>query len=226
MDSYTLSTASLNAHQVEVYTSTLLIRGIMVGPFNRTSDLVNRRDRHNLIVQDASLVPVGSSATPKPISDPVYVARSQIHLVTAIPTPENATDPYLSGPLPPGQLPTGPISASGPLTTRGLTGQAHGTPSGSLREYQVKRVAKPCYIFTSTFVISGLCHLLEGSTIENLLDSQDPFFPLTQGIAYLHTKPDAPWRRDLFLINKDLIQSVYTADAHPTTQLKDAPPRP
>lgn len=211
MDRYTLSTASLNAHQVEIYTATLVIRGTMLGPFHRTSDLVNRRDRQNLIVQDASLAPLTAANNAKPITDPVFVARPHIHAVVAVATPENATDPHLSGPLPSGPLPAPP---SGPLSARGLGSHTQTSQLGG-RDFHVQRVPRPCYIFTSTFVISGICHLLEGSTIENLLDAQDPFFPLTQGVIYLHTHPNVPWRRDLLLINKEMIQAVYTTDPRP-----------
>jgi hypothetical protein len=225
MDRYTLSTASLNTHQVEIYTSTLIIRGNMLGPFHRTSDLVNRRDRHNLIVQDATLAPLGSSATPKAISDPVFVPRPHIHVVVALPTVENTTDPHLSGALNTGSLtppsaPTTPSTPVGPLTARGLLSQTS-IPSHQ-RDFHVQRQPKPCYIFTSTLVVSGLCHLLEGSTIEQILDSQDPFFPLTQGVLYLHSYPNSPWRRDLILINKEMIETVYTTDPRPPQQ----PPSP
>ncbi len=211
-DRYTLSTASLNAHQVEIYTNTLVIRGTMLGPFQRTSDLVNRRDRENLIVEEASLSPLSQTANPKTITDPVFVARPHIHVVAAMATPENITDPHLSGPLPSGPLPPGSLP-SGPLATRGLTNA--GTPLGSQRQFQVSRTPRPCYVFTATFVVSGLCHLLEGSTIENLLDAQDPFFPLTQAVIYLHTNSALTWRRDLAFINKGMVQAVYTTEPRP-----------
>jgi hypothetical protein len=224
MDRYTLSTASLNAHQVEIYTSTLVVKGTMVGPFQRTSDLVNRRDRENLIVEEATLAPLGQTATPKPIADPVFVARPHIHVVAAIPTPDNITDPHLSGPHlsgaldTTGALNTTALPPTGPLTARGL-----GTPAGSQRQFHVSRTPKPCYVFTSTFVISGLCHILEGSTIENLLDAQDPFFPLTQSIIYLHAQPTVIWRRDLALVNKGMVQAVYTTDPRPAHPQANAP---
>ncbi|MGA7731549.1 MAG: hypothetical protein WCD37_09810 [Chloroflexia bacterium] len=216
MDRYTLSTASLNAHRVEIYTGTLVIRGMMLGPFQRTSDLVNRRDRENLIVEEATLAPLGQNVAPKPITDPIFVARSHIHLVAALPTPENITDPYLSGPLTPAKP-----APSGPLAARGLTNLS--TPAGSQRQSHVARVPRPCYVFTATFVVSGICHLLQGSTIENLLDAQDPFFPLTQAIMYLHANPTVTWRLDLALVNKGTVQAVYTTDPRPAQPQADAP---
>lgn len=228
MDRYTLSTASLNAHQVEIYTGTLIIVGTMLGPFQRTSDLVNRRDRENLIVEDAALSPLTQNAIPKQIPEPVFVARPHIHVIAAMATPDNINDPHLSGPLTSGNLNSGHLSTetlsttkTGSLAARGLTNL--GTPAGTQRQFHVSRVPKSCYVFTSTFVVSGLCHLLEGATIENLLDAQDPFFPITQAIIYLHNNPSVTWRRDLALMNKGMIQAVYTADPKPLQPLSNAP---
>ena len=75
MDSYTLSTSTLNAHQVEIYTSTMILLGTILGPFQRTSDLVNRRDREYLILEEASLSLLGQVAPLKPISASVFRSR-------------------------------------------------------------------------------------------------------------------------------------------------------
>jgi hypothetical protein len=135
-------------------------------------------------------------------------------VVAAVPTPENITDPFLSGELTPsGPLNTTVLAPTGPLAARGLTNL--GTPAGSQRQYHINRVSKPCFVFTTTYVISGLCHLLEGSTIENLLDAQDFFFPLTQATIYLHANPTVTWKRELALVNKAMVQAVYTTEPRP-----------
>lgn len=213
MDRPQLSTSSINAHEVEVYTSNLIVLGTMLGPFHRTSDLVNRRDRENLIVEEAALSPLGQVATPKSIPEPIFVPRHQIHMIAAMPTPDNIGDPHLSGPLTSGSLDASKIPPTGPLTARGL-----GVPAGTQRAFQITRIPKSCYVFTSTFVISGICHLLQGSTIEQLLDAQDFFFPITQAVIYLHTNPSQAWRRDIVLMNKSMIQAVYTSEARPAQQ--------
>lgn len=215
MDRPPLSTGSINAHDVELYTSTLIILGIMLGPFQRTSDLVNRRDRENLIVEEAALSPLGQVVAPKRIPEPVFVPRAQIHMIAAMPTPDNVNDPHLSGPLNSGSLHSGALEPSQLPPTGPLTSRIHGTPAGTQRQFLVARIPKSCYVFTSTFVVSGICHLLEGSTIEQLLDAQDPFFPITQAVIYLHSNPSQAWRRDIILMNKGLIQAVYTAEARP-----------
>jgi hypothetical protein len=53
---------------------------------------------------------------------------------------------------------------------------------------------------------------MEGTSIEQLLDGQNIFFHLTQVTAYLTSQPNSPWRRDLVMINKNLIQAVYTGE--------------
>jgi hypothetical protein len=183
MDSYTLSTSTLNAHKVEIYTSSLILLGTILGPFQRTSDLVNRRDREYLILEEASLSLLGQVAPLKPISESVFVPRVQVHMISAMATTENTSDPQISGPLASGSLnPASIPPPPGPLTTRGL-----GVPAGTQRQLHISRIPTTCYILTSTFVISGTCHLLEGATIEHFLDAQDNFFPLTKATIHLHS---------------------------------------
>jgi len=198
MDHLTGSPTGLKAHNVEIYTAALLIRGTIYGSFERTSDLMNRWDRSNVIVEDVALSPLGQASNPKRISEPLFVPREQIHFVTASPTAENNADPVLPDP-----------SAASHL--RSLLGVPADLPA-SRREFVVQRVTKLCHAFTSVFIISGMCHLLAGSTIENILDGQTPFFPLTQATIHLNLYPESPWRRNLVLINKLLLQAIYTVD--------------
>jgi hypothetical protein len=222
MNDYGTTNSNLNSHQVEIYTANLFMQGSILGPFSRTADLINRRDYDNFSVQNVSLASLGQPGSPRPIGYPMMVARPHIHMVAAFTTPENASDPMLSGPL-----------TSGSLTSSSLdSGSLSSPPSGGLSgrltkpmtsEYRALRVPRPCYAFTSTFVISGLCHLMEGATIEQLLDGQNIFFHLTQVTAYLTAQPGAPWRRDLVLINKNLIQAIYTTELPAQSPQADAP---
>jgi hypothetical protein len=211
MDSYGTTDTSLNSHQVEIYTANLFIHGNMLGPFTRTADLINRRDFDNFHVQDVSMASLGYSASPRQIGHPLIVARSHIHMVAVFATEENTSDPMLSGPLTSSSLTSSSLN-SGSLTsplTGGLSGRL---TKPTFHEHRPMRVARPCFAFTSSFVISGLCHLMEGTTIEQLLDGQNIFFHLTQVTAYLTSQPNSPWRRDLVMINKNQIQAVYTGE--------------
>ena len=227
MDSYGITNAGLNLHQVEIYTANLFIHGNIPGSFSRTADLINRRDYDNFMVQDVSLASLGYSAAPRQIGHPLLVARSHIHMVALFATEENTSDPMLSGPLTSGSLTSSSLT-SGSLSSDSLTNPPSGGLSGRLtkptpHEYHTLRVARPCYAFTSAFVISGLCHLMEGTTIEQLMDGQNLFFHLTQVTAYLTSQPSAPWRRDLVLLNKTLIQAIYTSELPAQSPQADAP---
>jgi hypothetical protein len=222
-----VTSVNLNAHQVEIYTANLYIHGNVLGSFSRTSDLINRRDYDNFTVQNVSLAPLGQPGAPRPTGHPLLVARPHVHMIAVLTTPENASDPMLSGPLNTGSLASGSL-ASGSLTS----GPLPNAPTGSLLdrlgkpsalEHRALRIPRPCYAFTSSFVISGLCHLMEGTTIEQLMDGQNLFFHLTQVTAYLTTQPGSPWRRDMILLNKQLIQAIYTTDLPAPAPPADAP---
>jgi hypothetical protein len=223
MENYGMSNTSLNSHQVEIYTSNLFIHGNILGSFSRTADLINRRDYSNFTVHDVALASLGQAGAPRPTGHSMLVARQHAHMVSVFANPENTSDPMLSGPLSTGSLSSGSLS-SGSLANNPPTGGLMGRlAKPGVPDYHALRVPRPCYVFTPSFVISGLCHLMEGTTIEQLLDGQNPFFHLTQVTAYLTTQPNSPWRRDLVLVNKDLIQAIYTTDLPAPPSQADAP---
>jgi hypothetical protein len=217
MNDYGTKNSNLNSHQVEIYTDNLFIQGNILGPFSRTADLINRRDYDNFSVQNVALASLGQPGSPRPIGQSMFVARPHIHMVAVFTTPENASDPMLSGPLTTNSLDSGSLSST---PQGGLIGRL---AKPVTNEYHALRVARPCYAFTSSFVISGLCHLMEGATIEQLLDGQNTFFHLTQVTAYLTGRASAPWQRNLVLINKDLIQAIYTTELPAQPPQADAP---
>src|SRR6266550_351514 len=94
MDNFApLTTSSLNIHALEIYTSNLAIRGNTTGPYRRSSDLLNRKDRDYIILQNASITPLNRQPGPTSLSTPLLVARQHIHLVSlsAQPEPEHTT---------------------------------------------------------------------------------------------------------------------------------------
>ena len=145
MDNFApLTTSSLNIHPLELYTSNLAIRGNTTGPYRRSSDLLNRKDRDYIILQNANITPLNRQPGPTSLSTSLLVARQHIHLValSAQPEPEN--------------------------TTGGL---------GQYREFAVRKIPVPCCMMTDVYVIMGQCYLLEGSSLENLMEIADLFLP-------------------------------------------------
>jgi hypothetical protein len=207
MDPYTPTGGIQKAHQIELYTDTLFIRGTIIGPFDRTSDLINRWDRLYLPVQEVALAPLGQTANPKQISQSIFVPRPRIHFMAASPTAEDTSD----------QAAQDALTASSMRSRLAATAATMEERLSPRRDFQVPMVSKTCNVFTSVFVISGLCHMREGNTIESILDAQADFFPLTKAVIYPQLYPDLLWRRDLVLVNKALLQTIYTVDppAHP-----------
>jgi hypothetical protein len=204
MDPYTPTGGIQKAHQIELYTDTLFILGTIIGPFDRASDLINRWDRLYLPVQEVALAPLGQTANPKHISQSIFVPRPRIHFMTGSATAENTSD----------QAAQDALTASPMRSRLAATMEERLSPR---RDFQVPMITKTCHVFTSVFVISGLCHMREGNTIENILDAQGDFFPLTKAVIYPQLYPDLLWRRELVLVNKALLQTIYTVDppAHP-----------
>jgi hypothetical protein len=201
MDSFSpLTTSNLNIHNLEVYTANLVIQGNASGPFRRATDLVNRKDRDYMMLQEARLTPIGRQPNPNVLTTPLMVARQHTHLVALGPQPEPEH------------------------TTSGL---------GQVRESGVRKVAYPCYMFTEVYVVVGQCHLVEGSTLENLLAVSELFVPITNVTLYINSLPNAPLQRDLVIINKEKIQAMYliptptsaSGTNNTATQKLEEPPR-
>lgn len=96
--------------------------------------------------------------------------------------------------------------AIAPQVTPGQQGSAANTPG---REQYVLKSPLPCYALTDTFIIYGHCHLLSGTSLENLLAIPDPFIPLTKATIYLIARPTAAWQRDLVVVNKTRLEVIY-----------------
>src|SRR5258708_6583291 len=89
MDSFSpLTTSNLNIHHLEVFTASLVIQGDSTGQFRRASDLVNRKDRDYILMDNARMTPLGRQANPNPLTTMLMVARQHIHLVALAPQPE------------------------------------------------------------------------------------------------------------------------------------------
>ncbi|MDQ6693668.1 MAG: hypothetical protein M3014_04505 [Chloroflexota bacterium] len=88
MNDFSLGPGVPVTHNVELYTARLFIQGNISGPFKRTSDLINRKDRGFFNVGGASITPLGQTTPPKQLQTTVMVGRPHIHFV--------ATDPTLS----------------------------------------------------------------------------------------------------------------------------------
>ncbi len=188
MEEYTSMPAGPISHNVELYTARLFIQGSISGPFKRTSDLINRRDRDFFTVNGATVTPLGQTSTsPQTMATPVYVGREHIQFAATIPEQPQPT-PQTQQPQAPGQ-------------TQSL---------GPGREYYVHKQAVPCYALTDTFIIYGQCHLLAGATLETLLQGHDPFIPITKATVYLIVRPNTPWQRELVVVNKEKLEVFYS----------------
>ncbi len=188
MQEYSVVPSGPISHSVELYTARLFIQGSISGPFKRTSDLLNRRDRDFFNVSGALVTPLGqTNATPQKIAAPVQVGRDHIHFVATIPRQSEQSQQ----PQAPGQ-------------TRSL---------GPGREYYVHKQAVNCYALTDTFIIHGQCHLLPDATLESLLQVHDAFIPITRATIYLIARPNSPWQRELVVVNKEKIEVIYPTEA-------------
>jgi hypothetical protein len=228
MDNFSLlTTSNLVIHSLEIFTSSLAIQGNATGPFGRASDLVNRKDRDHIILQEARVTPLGRQPNPAPLTTPLIVARQHVHLVALAPQSDaEATGGLTSGTLASGGLSSGGLTsgtlASGTLASGGLAGR--------FRESGVRKYPVPGYILTDVYVVVCQCHLIEGGTLEGLLDVSDLFIATTNAAIYINSAPAAPLQRDLVIINKEKIQAMYLAPSPTTpgtsTRRLDEPPNP
>src|SRR4051812_31884085 len=178
MDDFSpLMTSNLTTHSLEFFTANLIIQGNSTGPFRRASDLVNRKDRDDIVVDGARITPMGRQANPTPLSTPLILSRPHVHMVSLPPQPEPE---YESGGLGSGSLSSGTLKSgtlqSGNLTSGSLSS---GGQANHYREWAVHKFAVPCYMLTDMYVIVGKCHLVEGATLESLIDISDMFIPIT-----------------------------------------------
>lgn len=188
MDHFISGPSGPTSHSVELYTAQFFIQGSISGPFKRTSDLINRRDKDFFAVLNAGLTPLGqASATTNKVATPVMVGRDHVQFVA---------------------------TASQPSQT--AQGQPPGSAASQGREYYIQKMSHACYALTDTFIIYGHCHLLSGTTLENLLVIPDPFIPLTKATIYLVARPNASWQRDLVVVNKAKLEVIYLVEGSET----------
>jgi hypothetical protein len=95
---------------------------------------------------------------------------------------------------------------------------------GGPRESGVRKIAYPCYLLTDIYVIVGQCHMVEGSTLENLMAVSELFLPITAATLYISSMPNTPLPRELVIINKEKIQAMYLMPSPTATQKLDEPP--
>jgi len=81
-------------------------------------------------------------------------------------------------------------------------------------------------MLTEAFIVTGQCHLLPGSTLENLLAMSDPFYSLTAVTIHISGMSSASFQRDLIIINREKVQAMYLMGAPTTTQRLDDTPNP
>jgi hypothetical protein len=183
MDSFTFVPVAPISHSVELYTARLLVQGTIAGPFKRTSDLLNHRESNFVTVDKAALMPVGQQGDSRKLSTPIMMNKGNIHMVAAAPQAR-----------PPGE------------------GAQAGAKGSEGREFYVQKDVYPCYALTDTFVIHGQCHVRQGTNLQTFLEVGDIFLPITNPTISLLARPNAPWRRDLVLINKEKLEVMYLVE--------------
>lgn len=184
MDDFSFVPSAPITHHVELYTSRFFVEGKIAGPFKRTSDLLNRSDSANMMVQEASITPLGQTPEAKRTLPSLIVVRAQVHFAASYPQGDGAA---------------------------AQSNSAMGPSSG--REYYVQKMSLPCYALTDTFVIYGSCYLHPGTTLQNLLDREEPFMPLTNATIYPVAHPAVNWRRELVVVNKSKLEVIYVIEA-------------
>jgi hypothetical protein len=92
---------------------------------------------------------------------------------------------------------------------------------GQYRESAVHKIPHPCYMLTEVFVLVGEVHMVEQSSLENLMAVSDLFLPITNATIYINSMPNNPLSRELVMINKDEIQAMYLMPSPTTTKKLD-----
>jgi hypothetical protein len=196
MDTFTFMPTAPISHNVEMYTERFMVQGIIVGPFKRTSDLMNHRENTYIAVEQAIISPVGqqpeSESGSETMTTPVMLNKDHLHIVTIA--------PYAPAGQPSGPLTSGPLASPPQM------------PTMSSREMFVQKNSFLCYALTDTFVIHGYCHLRQDTNLQVLLEIGEPFLPITNPTISLLARPNAPWKRDLVLLNKANIEVMYLAE--------------
>ena len=182
MDNLTTMVGGPIEHKVEIYTNLLVLQGTIKGPFKRTTDLLNWNDLQFLSVQEVTITPIGQPASQKVQDHPAYLGRSQVQFAV-----EMAADPES-------------FTTTGPLDE-----------SLGKRENMVRKERIPCYAITNSYIIHAHCHLMPGASLENVLVGSEDFIPLTEATIHHVGRPNAPWQRDVVIVNRNNLIAMYIA---------------
>jgi hypothetical protein len=185
MDGFSSVTAPVS-HRLELYTHHLLIQGVVTAAFKRTSDLLNSSTSEFLVAHNAFVTPLGQTPGDRPIDSPVMVGSRLLHFVVA-------------------------MSEDGQPAQR----RAHGADPVGGREAYIRKDNYPCFALTGVYAIHGYCHVHQGTTLENLLRGNDVFFPITRATIYLVANAKVSWRRDVVILNREMVTAMYlTSEPH------------
>lgn len=185
MESFVSATTQVS-HKMELYTDHLLIQGIVMAPFKRTTDLLNQGETEFMAVQNALITPLGQQPAQKPIEGQVMVGRKRLHFAVEMLSDEATDDP-------------GGLNAR----TGHITDDLYG------REAYVKKNNFPCFAITGTYAIYGYCHLRPETTLENLLRGADIFIPITKATIYLVAHTNITWQREVVVVNRNMLSAMY-----------------
>jgi hypothetical protein len=94
---------------------------------------------------------------------------------------------------------------------------------GQQRESSVRKIGYPCFMLTDIYAVVGQCHMVEGSTLENLMAVSELFIPITAATLYISSMPNTPLPRDLVIISKEKIQAMYLMPSPSSTQKLEEP---
>lgn len=185
MDKYSSMSTPIG-QKLEIYTELFHITGLLTLTSGRTSDVLNRSTTDFISIHDASITPLGQTPSPKMIDGPVMIRRALVNFLAEIPSNKPAPAPRRSG-------------------SGGLGG----------REAYVRKDTYPCYAISGPFAIHGQCYFHQGTSLENLLQGVDLFFPITKATVYPLARPNLSWQRDLVIVNKSLLTTIYVLSQSP-----------
>ncbi len=173
-------TSNSPRQRLEVFTELFVIHGSLNMTSGRTSDVLNRTNTDFVPLHEGTITPLGQVPNPKALDSPVMIRRTLILFIAEM---------SLGKPAQP--------------VVRGSSGSLAG------REAYVEKTTFACYTISGPFAIYGQCYLHQGTSLENLLQGVDLFFPVTKATIYVLNRPDLTWQRDLVVMNKSQLTAMY-----------------
>jgi hypothetical protein len=85
MDTFSFVPSTPISHSVELYTARFLVQGAISGPFKRTSDLLNHRETRYVMVDGATITPVGQQSEGRKLTTTLMMSKSRVHVVATAP---------------------------------------------------------------------------------------------------------------------------------------------